>query len=90
MPAKAVANQRQSITERSDAKDSANGGIRREPEIPEHEAVAPETARSTQSLDDAPPEEPDDEEAIRARTLRARIRSVARQASMDPDDGIAL
>ena len=90
VPAKAVANQRQSVTERSDAKDSANGGIRREPEIPEHEAIAPETASSTQSPDDAQPEEPDDEEAIRARTLHSRVRSVARQASMDPDDGIVM
>lgn len=90
LPAKATADQGQSITKRSDDKDSANGGIRREPVIPKHEAIAPETAPSTQSLDDAPPEEPDDEEAIRARSLRTRIRSVARQASMDPDDGIAL
>jgi type IV secretion system protein VirD4 len=85
LPAKSAANPVQTVAKQSDDEDPANGGIRREPEIPEHEAVAPET-----SLDDALPEEPDDEEAIRARALRSRIRSVARQAAMDPDDGIAL
>ncbi|AZG78407.1 conjugal transfer protein TraG [Methylocystis rosea] len=90
LPANATAVQKQSVTKRSDDKNSANGGIRREPEIPEYEAIAPETPPSAQSLDDAPPEEPDDEEAIRARALRSRIRAVVRQASMDPDDGIAL
>ena len=32
----------------------------------------------------------DDDEAIKARILRSQGRSLARQASMDPDDGIAL
>ncbi len=90
LPAKEAVNAKAAVAKKSGDKDPANGGIRREPEIPEHEAIAPESAPSTQSLDDAQPDEPDDEEAIRARTLRTRIRSVARQASMDPDDGIAL
>jgi type IV secretion system protein VirD4 len=73
--------------EDSDEGDAANAGIRREPELPAHEAI------------DAPPREAerepeaaegDDEEAIRARTLVSRVRATARQASMDPDDGIAL
>lgn len=70
-----------------DDADSANSGIRREPELPVHEAIdpsppaeAPETAET----------ESDDDDAIRARTLRAQSRATARQASMDPDDGIAL
>ena len=71
-------------------EDPANGGIRREPELPEHEeitllepsfAAAPETFLA---------EETDDEEAIEARVLRSQGRSLARQAVMDPDDGIAL
>ncbi len=90
LPAKEAKNVQAAVAKKSDDKDPANGGIRREPEIPEHEAIAPESAPSTQWRDDAQPEEPDDEEAIHARTLGARIRSVARQASMDPDDGIAL
>jgi type IV secretion system protein VirD4 len=90
LPAKAPADAKHAVAKNSDDEDPANGGIRREPEIPEHEAIAPETAPVIQSREDAPSEEPDDEEAIRARTLRSRIRSVARQAAMDPDDGIAL
>ncbi|HQR91167.1 MAG TPA: type IV secretory system conjugative DNA transfer family protein, partial [Caulobacter sp.] len=40
-----------------DADDSANAGIRREPEIPAHEAIAPETplpVREFDALDDEP------------------------------------
>jgi type IV secretion system protein VirD4 len=67
--------------------DPANGGIRREPELPAHEEIAPELAVP---IIDAEPVEPEDDDAIRARTLQARSRSTARQAAMDPDDGIAL
>jgi type IV secretion system protein VirD4 len=70
------------------ADDPANGGIRREPEIPEHEDVAPEPpqppAEFTFGEDEA------DDEALRARVLRAKARGIARQAAMDPADGIDL
>jgi len=72
----------------SDEDDAANGGIRREPELPKHVAVAPETpppAREFEALDDEP-----DDDGIRARALQGQFRQVARQASLDPDDGIAL
>ena len=36
------------------------------------------------------PEVADDDLAVRARVLQGRVRSVARQASLDPGDGIAL
>jgi type IV secretion system protein VirD4 len=74
----------------SDDEDPANSGIRREPEIPEHEAIAPEKTASLPSREESVDEDTGDEEAIRARALRGRFRSVARQAAMDPDDGIAL
>ncbi len=90
MPATQAKNLKAAVASKSEDKDPANGGIRREPEIPEHETIVPETAPTTPLLDDVQPEQADDEEAVRARTLRTRIRSVARQASMDPDDGIAL
>jgi type IV secretion system protein VirD4 len=67
--------------------DPANAGIRREPELPAHEEVLP--AR-VEPIPDLETPEPDDEDAIRARALRARTRATARQAAMDPDDGIAL
>jgi len=68
------------------AEDPANGGIRREPALPEHEAIAPEgPAPNTQFplLDD----EPDDDD-VPAKAMR--FRSVARQAALDPDDGLGL
>ncbi|HEV7228045.1 conjugal transfer protein TraG [Brevundimonas sp.] len=67
--------------------DEANGGIRREPELPAHEEIVPARALPTVEPEIA---EPDDDDAIRARTLQARSRATARQAAMDPDDGIAL
>ena len=72
-----------------DAGEDADGGIRREPELPEHEDIAPEPAQSAReefaSLDDEP-----DDDAQRARQMQGRFRSIARQASLDPDDGIDL
>jgi type IV secretion system protein VirD4 len=68
--------------------DPANAGIRREPELPEHEEIVapprpPEEAFAV--LDDEP-----DIDAAKARAMRARMRMVARQASLDPNDGIEL
>lgn len=68
--------------------DPANGGIRREPELPEHEEVAPERVPPVPEFA-FPDEEPDDE-VQRARVLRRQATSMARQAAMDPDDGIDL
>ncbi|WP_438384168.1 conjugal transfer protein TraG [Asaia sp. BMEF1] len=68
--------------------DSANAGIRREPELPEHEDVVPPERPGMQEfdvLDDEP-----DVAAARARTIRQEARSVARQATMDPADGLDL
>jgi len=69
--------------------DGANGGIRHEPELPQHEAIIPPPQRETigefELLDsDA------DLQATRARAMRQRARAMARQAAMDPDDGIEL
>lgn len=66
-----------------------DGGIRREPALPEHEQVAPEPGPPTEKEFAFLDEEPDDD-AARARALTARMRGVARQAALDPDDGIAL
>ncbi|GBQ42616.1 conjugal transfer protein TraG [Komagataeibacter europaeus] len=68
--------------------DPANAGIRREPELPEHEDVVPSEHSGGQEfdvLDDEP-----DVDAARARTMRQQARSVARQATMDPADGLDL
>jgi type IV secretion system protein VirD4 len=69
-------------------EDIANGGIRREPELPEHEAMVkenPDPSREFAVVEDKP-----DDTARRAQVLRQRVRVVARQASMDPGAGIEL
>jgi type IV secretion system protein VirD4 len=68
--------------------DPDNAGIRREPELPEHEEIIPPPPTPAQEfdiLDDEP-----DVDAAKARALRSRMRMIARQASMNPDDGIEL
>lgn len=70
------------------ADDPANGGIRREPELPEHEDIAPDPGQPASEFAFAD-EEPDDE-IQRARVLRGQVGRVARQAALDPDDGIDL
>ncbi|TBR28323.1 MAG: conjugal transfer protein TraG [Reyranella sp.] len=68
--------------------DPANGGIRREPELAEHEDIAPEPVTPSPEFEFADDEA--DEDAVRARRLRATSRGLARQAAMDPGDGIDL
>jgi type IV secretion system protein VirD4 len=72
----------------SSADDQANSGIRREPELPQHEEVIPEPAPEKAEFEFAD-EEPDDE-VQRAATLRRQAANIARQAAMDPDDGLGL
>jgi type IV secretion system protein VirD4 len=67
---------------------SADGGIRRQPELPEHEDIAPEPTSKKAEFDFVD-EEPDDE-VQSALQLRMQATSVARQAAMDPGDGLDL
>ncbi|MDK8874799.1 hypothetical protein [Paracoccus sp. SSJ] len=67
---------------------AAHTAIRREPELPEHEEILPpppSPAQEFELLDDEP-----DVDAAKANAMRARMRMVARQASLDPGDGIEL
>jgi len=70
------------------ADDHANSGIRREPELLQHEEVIPERAPARPEFQFAD-EEPDDE-VQRATTLRRQAANLVRQAAMDPDDGLGL
>ena len=70
------------------ADDHANSGIRREPELLQHEEVIPERAPARPEFQFAD-EEPDDE-VQRATILRRQAANLARQAAMDPDDGLGL
>ena len=68
--------------------DPANGGIRREPELAEHEDIVPEPVTPSPEFEFA--EDEADDDVVRARGLRATVRGLARQAAMDPGDGIDL
>jgi type IV secretion system protein VirD4 len=69
-------------------EDSDSDGVRREPTLPDHEAIAAEERKPISEFNFSD-DEPDDD-AIRAGTLRQRFGTVARQAALDPDDGISL
>jgi len=71
------------------ANDDADGGIRREPTLPEHEQIAPEPGPPPEK-EFVFAEDEQDDDAARTRAVAARARRVARQAALDPDDGIAL
>jgi type IV secretion system protein VirD4 len=68
--------------------DPANAGIRREPELPEHEEVVRSERPADREFDVL--EDESDLDAAKARALRQGLRIVARQAATDPDDGIEL
>jgi type IV secretion system protein VirD4 len=68
--------------------DTANSGIRREPELPEHEAItreAPVPLPEFALLDDER-----DRKTVRTASLQRSFAAAARQAAMDPDGGMAL
>ncbi len=69
-------------------EDPDNSGIRREPALPEHEAIVPETLPPLDPfallVDEA------DDEPVQAKVLQQRMRTVARQAALDPGDGLEL
>jgi type IV secretion system protein VirD4 len=73
------------------AEDEANGGLRREPELPEHVAVAKETTqprrerRDFDVVDDTP-----DDAARQQEALRQRQRGAVRQTALDPADHLGM
>ncbi|WNV11815.1 conjugal transfer protein TraG [Tardiphaga sp. 709] len=72
-------------------KDAANSGLRREPELPDHVAIARETTdpRPAEEFAIVIDDEADDA-ARQARILRQQMRGIARQVSLDPNDGMEL
>ncbi|HUZ73886.1 MAG TPA: conjugal transfer protein TraG [Stellaceae bacterium] len=68
--------------------DSANAGIRREPELPEHEEIIPEPANPVQEFE-AIDEDPDDD-VQRQRIMQRGFGRVARQVSLDPSDDMQM
>ncbi|WP_158915833.1 conjugal transfer protein TraG [Caulobacter sp. S45] len=78
----------QKASRRSAAGDPANAGIRREPDLPEHEEVLP--PRSADPLEFQFEPEGDEDQLARAAALRRQMGGVARQAALDPADDLGL
>ncbi|MEM8821360.1 MAG: conjugal transfer protein TraG [Pseudomonadota bacterium] len=73
---------------RKSSVEDTDGGVRRQPDLPEHEDIDPVPAPARSEFADLDDEPEDD--AQRAKAMRDRFGTVARQASLDPDDGIEL
>ena len=72
----------------SDSEDPENAGIRREPELPEHEEIVREPARHVQEFE--PFDDEPDDEVQRQRIMQRSFRTIARQASLDPGDDMRM
>ena len=72
------------------AEDAANGGVRREPELPDHVAIVRETTNVSAHEEFAVIDDEPEDAARQARVLRQQMRGLARQASLDPADGLEL
>jgi type IV secretion system protein VirD4 len=68
--------------------DPDNAGIRREPELPEHEEIAPEPRQPAQEFELA--DDDADDAPQRLRVLQGQVRNIARQVSLDPADDMGL
>ncbi len=89
LPAPAVGAGREAFSAgKTSSDDPANSGIRREPELPQHEEITQEPVKPNPEFTFG--EEQPDDDAVRARTLRQQVRNLARQGAMDPDDGMGL
>ncbi|KEZ19449.1 Type IV secretion system protein VirD4 [Sphingobium yanoikuyae] len=75
--------------ETDSADDAANAGIRQEPELGEHENIAPDPKPETNEFD-FDRNDAQDEAAQQRREADRLMRRNARNASLDPDDGLLL
>jgi type IV secretion system protein VirD4 len=69
------------------SRDS-NGGIRREPELPQHEDVIIRTPLIDNEFDTAPDD--GDTDAVQAKALSRSMQGIARSVTIDPDDPMDL
>jgi type IV secretion system protein VirD4 len=68
--------------------DPANSGIRREPELPEHEEITRPARKAVQEFE--PFDLEPDDDAQRARALQRQVRGLARQTALDHADRMGL
>ena len=71
-------------------QDAANSGLRREPELPDHLAIAKETMAPQPPEEFAAVDDKSEDNVRQARVLSQQMRGFARQASLDPGDGLWL
>ena len=65
-----------------------NSGIRREPELPQHEDVVVRAPLAENEFDATPDD--GDADAVQARTLSRSMQGIARSVTIDPDDPMDL
>src|SRR5882672_3966858 len=65
-----------------------NGGIRREPDLPQHEEIVVRAPLTENEFDAAPDES--DADAVQAASLNRSMQGLARAVSLDPDDKMGL
>ena len=65
-----------------------NGGIRREPELPQREDVVIGAPLAENEFDEAPDDS--DADAVQARALSRSMQGIARSVTIDPDDPIRI
>src|SRR6266850_1562236 len=65
-----------------------NGGIRREPDLPQHEEIVVRAPLTDNEFDAAPDES--DADAVQAASLNRSMQGLARAVSLDPDDKMGL
>ena len=65
-----------------------NGGIRREPELPQHEDVVIKAPLIENEFDAAPDD--GDADAVQVRALNRSMQGIARSVTIDPDDPMDL
>ena len=70
--------------------DPANAGIRRQPELPEHEDIEPMKPAPRSEFVFGEELDQDGEETVRLAVLRRQMEGLARQASLDPGDDLGL
>ncbi len=71
-------------------QDAANSGLRREPELPDHLAIVKETTEPRPHEEFAMIDDEPEDTVRQARVFRQQVRGIARQAAMDPGDGIEM
>ncbi|MEG3089296.1 conjugal transfer protein TraG [Sphingomonas sp. PB4P5] len=79
-----------STTAENGTEDAANGGVRREPELPVEQDIARPTPPPAPPRNEFDFDDTASEDASVAKRTSRRVRNTARLASLDPQDGIDL